>query len=88
MTDLPELPPPSGSIEIDSGTSHKDPQISTEDGFTANDMRSYALEAVRVERERLAQMVETMPLESFASPGYIAQTKKLRIDIAAAIRKG
>lgn len=42
--------------------------------------------AVAAEREACAKAAETVPIETYASPPYIAQTQQARVTIVAAIR--
>lgn len=62
-------------------------------GFPAEDAPVVAeiikkiIQRVRAEeRERCARVAATAPIETYASPPYIAQAKQVRLTVAAAIR--
>lgn len=47
----------------------------------------HIIDRVRAEeRERCAKVADTVPIETYASPPYIAQAKQVRLTVAAAIR--
>lgn len=86
---LPPLPEPAGAIAVEDGIDKRTGGIVEhyEDGFSADQMREYALAAVQAERERCAKLCDDLPLDP-AGPWFNSDMCEGAEQCAIAIREG